>query len=249
MSPGSHVIGSGPPPLALAHRGGAAEATENSPEAFQRAVDLGYHWIETDTRATIDGHAMVFHDATLDRMTDMSGAISAVPLAQVRASRLPNGEHPLTLVEALNNWPQARFNVDVKSDDAVEPFLRAVDDADAWDRVSAAGFSARRLRRLRRLGGPRLATSMSPADVARLRLGAPGRSSAWAAQVPTALGRFPVVTRGFVRRAHRRGLQVHVWTINEPAVMRSLLDLGVDGIVTDRPSVLRDVLVEAGRWA
>jgi glycerophosphoryl diester phosphodiesterase len=245
----THPFLHGAHPLALAHRGGAAESAENSPLAFQHAVDLGYRWIETDVRATIDGHAVVFHDATMDRTTDAAGALSALPLAEVRSARLTDGQAPITLAEALDRWPEVRFNVDVKSDDTVAPFLRAVSDADAWDRVCAAAFSTARLTRLRGLAGPRLATSMGPSEVTRLALGAPDHSPACAAQVPHRARGVPLVTRRFVQRAHRRGVQVHVWTINDPAEMEALLDLGVDGLITDRPTALRQVLTSRGSWA
>jgi len=235
-------------PLALAHRGGAAEAAENSPTAFQRAVDLGFRWIETDVRATIDGHAVVFHDATLDRITDATGALSAMPLAQVQSAVMADGQAPITLAEALDRWPHVHFNIDVKADDTIAPFLRAVSDADAWDRVCAAAFSTARLTRLRAQAGPRLATSMGPSEVTRLLLGVPDHSPACAAQVPHRPRGVPVVTRRFLERAHRRGVQVHVWTIDDPVEMESLLDLGVDGLVTDRPAALRDVLIRRGSW-
>jgi glycerophosphoryl diester phosphodiesterase len=212
-------------------------------------VDLGYRWIETDVRATIDGHAVVFHDATLDRTTDAHGPLSAVPLALVQSARMSDGQSPITLAEALRRWPDVRFNVDVKSDDAVAAFLRAVADADAWDRVCAAAFSTARLAQLRALAGARLATSMGPSEVTRLLLGAPDRSPACAAQVPHRARGIPLVTRRFVRQAHRRGLHVHVWTVNDADEMRTLLDLGVDGLVTDRPTLLREVLLSRGCWS
>ena len=237
-----------PGPIALAHRGGAGEAAENSPAAFERAVRLGFRFIETDVRATRDGHAVVFHDATLERTTDLAGAVAALPLAHVARALLADGTSPITLADALRRWPGVRFNVDVKCDGAVEPFLAAVAEADAWDRVCAAAFSTARLRRLRTLAGPRLATSMGPSEVARLAVGAPSRSPACAAQVPRRQGRVPLVTAGFLRRAHARGLHVHVWTVDDAGQMAALLDLGVDGIVSDRPSVLREVLERRGAW-
>ena len=233
-------------PFGLAHRAGAGEGVENSPTAFQHAVDLGYRYIETDVRATSDGHAMVFHDSTLDRTTDARGAIAATPLWSVQRATLANGDHPMTLVEALRRWPDVRLNVDVKCDDAVEPFLRAMEQADAWERVCAAAFSTRRLARLRAAAGPRLATSLGPAEVARLVAGLPVRSPGCAAQVPVRVGRLRIVTRSFVRRAHERGLQVHVWTVNDPVVMNQLLDLGVDALISDRLTELRDVLAARG---
>ncbi len=249
MTGALHPFLVGAHPLALAHRGGAGECAENSPTAFQHAHDLGYRWIETDVRATIDGHAILFHDATLDRTTDATGPLSATPLARVRAVRMADGHVPMTLTEALLRWPELRFNVDVKADDAIGPFLRAVADADAWDRVCAAAFSTARLGRLRELAGPRLATSMGPSEVARLALGVHDHSPACAAQVPNRARGVPLVTRRFVDRAHRRGVQVHVWTIDDPLEMQALLDLGVDGLVTDHPTALRDVLIRRGAWA
>ncbi len=244
-----HPFLGGAHPLAIAHRGGAGEACENSPATFQRVIDLGYGYIETDVRATIDGRAVVFHDATLERTTDSTGQLSALPWAHIQRTRLADGQHPVSLVEALRRWPTTRFNVDVKSDDTVGPFLAAVDEADAWSRVCAAAFSTTRLRRLRHLGGPRLATSMGPSEVARLVLRVPTRQS-WpcAVQVPRSAGPVPVVTQSFVRRCHERGSAVHVWTVDEPDQMIDLLDLGVDALITDYPSLLREVLVSRGAW-
>lgn len=249
MRAGQHPFLADAHPLAIAHRGGAGEATENSPATFQGVVDLGFRWIETDVRATIDGRAVVFHDATLDRTTDTRGELSGLPWAHVRRTRLADGEHPIDLAEALRRWPAVRFNVDVKSDDTVGPFLAAVAEEQAWDRVCAAAFSTARLRRLRALGGPRLATSMGPREVAGLALHtARSRTTARAVQVPVAAGPIPVVTGSFVRRAHSHGLAVHVWTIDRADQMDQLLDLGVDGLITDHPTVLREVLQRRGAW-
>lgn len=244
----AHPYLSGRQPIALAHRGGAAEATENSPSAFQRAFEIGFRFIETDVRATRDGHAVVFHDARLDRTTDRVGPVAEMMLSQVVRAELAGGDHPISLAEALRNWPTVHFNVDVKAEGAVVPFLRAVAEADAWARVCAASFSTARLDRMRRLAGPRLATSMGRAEVARLVLGLRDATPACAAQVPRSRARIPLVTSAFVRRAHSRGVHVHVWTVDDAATMHALLDLGVDGIVTDRPSVLREVLVRRGLW-
>lgn len=237
-----------PVPFGMTHRGGGREACENSPAAFDRTVALGFTVVETDVRATIDGHVVVFHDATLDRTTDAAGPISAQPLRRVQRASLANGEHPVTLAEALRRWPTLRFNIDVKSPDAIGPFLRTVAEADAWHRVCAASFSTSRLQRLRALGGPRLATSLGSGEVTRLVLGAPTPAGPVAAQVPARQGRVPVVTPGFVARAHARGLQVHVWTINEATEMGQLLGLGVDALVTDRPSLLAEVLARRSAW-
>lgn len=246
---GRGAFPAGPGPLALAHRGGAAEAPENSASAFQNAVDLGVRCIETDVRATADGHAVIFHDATIDRTSSGTGPIAGITLADLRRTHLADGAPPMTLAEALRRWPDTVLNVDVKCDDAVGPFLSAVSDCQAWGRVCAASFSATRLELLRELAGPRLATSMHPREVTRLVLGLDPGDSPVAAQVPRRSGPIPVVTRRFVRAAHRRGVQVHVWVVDDAQEMRELLDLGVDGLVTDRPSLLREVLADRGAWA
>jgi glycerophosphoryl diester phosphodiesterase len=154
----------------------------------------------------------------------------------------------------LGDFPDARFNIDAKSDASVRPLVAAIQAAKAEDRVCVASFSDQRLRRLRELLGPAVAMSLGPRQV--MRLVARARQfpilarfgTAVATQVPARSGMVPVVTPAFVRTAHRLGLEVHVWTINDPAEMTRLLNLGVDGLMTDRPDLLRDVLRARGQW-
>jgi glycerophosphoryl diester phosphodiesterase len=238
-----------PPPIGFAHRGGAAVGDENTTAAFARAVDLGYRYLETDTHATSDGVAVVFHDDTLDRLLGRPGRMSDLSLADLAAERVGGAGPVPRLDEVLDAWPQIRFNIDVKSDDAVAPTIAAVRRTGAEDRVLLASFSDRRVARIRAELGPRVATSLGQREVAALW--AAGRrppAGAVAAQVPPRYGRARVVTRRFVARAHRLGLQVHVWTIDDAAQMRYFLDLGVDGIMTDHIEVLRDVYTERGHW-
>ena len=160
------------------------------------------------------------------------------------------------LEELLASFPDVRINIDPKHDDSVEPLARAILDAGAVDRVCIGAFSDQRIDAMRQLCGPDLCTSMGPRRVARLvaatkpgvrRIGSP-RFAEGAAQVPLRQGRMPLVTRSLVEGAHRLGVEVHVWTIDDPDEMRTLLDLGVDGIMTDQPAVLKDVLAERGEW-
>jgi glycerophosphoryl diester phosphodiesterase len=154
----------------------------------------------------------------------------------------------------LSAWPQVRFNVDVKADGGIDPTVATVERGGAGDRVLLASFSDTRPARLRTLPGPKVATSLGMRGVARLRMASlTGRrlmlpSSVVAAQVPVRYGRAPVVDRRFIAYAHRLDLQVHVWTIDEPAEMHELLDLGVDGIMSDHVDVLRDVYRSRGHW-
>lgn len=241
------------PPLAFAHRGGAAAGDENTADAFGRAVEMGYRYLETDVHATADGQVVVFHDDTLDRLLGRPGRVRDVRWADLNALRVGGVAAVPRLADVLEAWPNVRFNIDMKDDPAVGPTVDVVRRAGAVDRVLLASFDAKRLVRAR-AALPAVATSMGTGEVARLWLASrAGRrvrlpASVVAAQVPTHHGRVRLVDRRFVRTAHRSGLQVHVWTIDDPDTMNNLLDLGVDGIMTDRIEVLRDVYAARGVW-
>ncbi len=241
-----------PGPIAFAHRGGAAgHFPENSWRAFEHAVGLGYAYLETDVHATADEVLVAFHDKTLDRVTDAAGRIARLPHREVAAARI-GGTDPVPLLEdLLGAWPDVRFNVDVKDAPAVGPLVAV-------------------LRRTGRLGpgvhhlvlGPAAGRDPAAAAAAGVHGHLPGRGgraarrpagraiaskfaalSVRCAQIPVSLA-----TDRFVARAHAAGLQVHVWTVNDAAVMAGLLDLGVDGIMTDQAEELREVLVGRGQW-
>ncbi|GHH75994.1 glycerophosphoryl diester phosphodiesterase [Streptomyces sulfonofaciens] len=242
-----------PGPLAFAHRGGAADGLENTMAAFHHAVDTGYRYIETDVHATADGVLVAFHDATLDRVTDGTGRIADLPWRAVRQARVAGSEPVPLFAELLTAFPEVRWNVDVKAEPALAPLLDLVRRTGAWDRVCVGSFSEARVARAQRLAGPRLATSLGTRGVLGLRLDSYGlparpRRSAVCAQVPVEQSGVRVVDRRFVRAAHARGLQVHVWTVDDPDRMHRLLDLGVDGIMTDQIKTLRAVLEERGSW-
>jgi len=244
-----------PPPLAFAHRGGAAYGDENSMEAFARAVDAGYRFLETDVHATRDGVAVVFHDHTTERLLGRPGRIEDLTWAELASIRSRGDWVVPRLADLLDSWPESRINVDMKSDAAVDPTIETIWKTGARDRVLLASFSDRRIRWARKVCGPRQATAMGQREVASLRLGSlHGRGLAGfvpgvaAVQVPVRYARVRVVDARFVRHAHRLGMQVHVWTIDDPAEMHELLELGVDGIMTDRIDVLRDVLIARGGW-
>lgn len=242
-----------PGPIAFAHRGGALEAPENSLAAFRHAANLGFTHIETDVRATADGVPVVFHDPSLDRITDRAGRIRDLTLAQVRGARIAGAEPILTLAELLEEFPGLRFNIDIKEDNAVRPVLDLLSNGRDLPRLCLASFSWARLREVRRTFGSRVCTALAPQEVAallshsrwgRMRVAADRvlPTGALCVQVPPRTRRVRLVTAGFVTAAHGRGWPVHVWTIDESAQMHDLLDMGVDGIMTDRPTVLRQVL-------
>ena len=240
-----------PGPTAFAHRGGASEHPENTMPAFEHAVRLGYRYVETDAHATADGILVAFHDSVLDRVTDRSGAIAALPWDTVRQARLGGAGIPL-MEELLGAWPDVRVNIDLKHEASVAPLVEVIDRTATHDRVCAASFSGKRLARFRRLTNNRVCTALGPLEIARVRCAGyrvpPGHVAGACAQVPVRQGRVLILDRRFLEGAHRLGLPVHVWTIDDPVEMDRLLDLGVDGIMTDRPSVLKEVLVRRGQW-
>lgn len=220
--------------------------------AFEGAVRLGYRYVETDVHVTADGVLVAFHDDRLDRVTDRAGRIADLPWREVSAARV-DGREPVPLLEdLLGSWPELRVNIDPKHDGAVGPLAEVLRRTHSVERVCCGAFSDARLARLRRLLGPKLCTSLGPKGIARLRaasIGVPaGRLPAPCAQVPLRFRRLAITDARFVAAAHVRGLQVHVWTIDDTGEMERLLDLGVDGIMTDRPAALREVLERRGQW-
>lgn len=216
--------------------------------AFEDAVELGYRYVETDVQVTADGVLVAFHDDDLQRTCGRPGRISMLPWSEVREARV-DGRAPIPLLdELLETWPDLRVNIDCKTDAAVVALAATLRRHDALDRVCVGAFSDRRLTRLRALLGERLCTSLGPRAVATLRFGRPVRAVGHAAQVPIRQGRVVVTEPGFVDRAHRLGMHVHVWTVDDPDEIGRLLDLGVDGIMTDRPAVLREVFERRNLW-
>ena len=233
-------------PIAFAHRGGSLEAEENTMAAFTHAVGLGYAYVETDVQATRDGVAVIFHDDTLIRMTGEPDRIADLTWDELSRRRTKGGEVIPLLEDLLAAWPDLRINLEAKADAAVEPMAQAIRRADALDRVCVGAFEVRRTARLRELLGPDLCWSPAHAGVLQLWLRGwalpVGRTDFPAVQVPTAFRGIPIVTPRFIRAAHENGVQVHVWTVDEEAEMERLLDMGVDGLMTDRPSLLKAVM-------
>jgi glycerophosphoryl diester phosphodiesterase len=248
------------PFLAFAHRGGATYAPnlhrENSLHAFTEAVDLGYRYLETDVHATTDGVLLAFHDRELDRVTDRQGDIGELSYEAVSPARIHGIDAIPRLSELLEGFPQARFNIDAKSEQSVDLLADTIEEYEAWDRVCVSSFGIGRLHRLRRRLGRRVPSAASAAGVAVNRflpwLTRALNSPAPALQMPmerVLMGRqVTVLTPQLIRAVHRAGKQLHIWTVDDSETMEKLIDLGVDGIFTDRIDVLKDVLTERGLW-
>ena len=220
--------------------------------AFEGAIELGYRYLETDAHVTADGICLAFHDDRLDRVTDRTGVIAELTYREVRDARV-DGREPIPLMEdLLGSFPEARVNIDPKQDGAVDALAAVIERTGSHDRVCIGSFSDKRIARLQGQLGPRLATSLGPKAITRLRgrsYGLPaGSFPGPCAQVPRSVKGVTLVDERFVTKAHNLGLQVHVWTVDDPTEMHELLDLGVDGIMTDRPAILREVLESRGAW-
>lgn len=237
---------------AFAHRGGNTEWPENTMEAFQDAIDLGYDYIETDVHASSDGVLYTFHDATLMARTGMHGTIGERTADEVDQILVDGRAAIPRLDEVLSSWPELRLNIETKTDDSVLPLIDAVRAHQAIDRVCIGSFVDRRIKRCRRDLGPDLCTSMGRIEATRLYFAARGLADAAGleaacAQLPYRW-RLSVTTPRLVEFAHEHGIDVHVWTVNDPADMRALLDMDVDGLMSDDPRTLRRELIQRGRW-
>ena len=243
-------------PRVFAHRGLAAAtalsegAPENTLLSFAAALGVGVSYIETDVHGSADGVAVISHDPDLTRLAGMHGAVSDYTMAELRKIDLGFGQGFCSLAEALDAFPETRFNIDLKSRDAVQPTVGAITATNALSRVLVTSFSeARRRAAVRQLPG--VATSASASRFAAA-LGA-GKLAIRPAvrrslrevdcvQVPMKYGPFAITTPPMIRRLHAAGVEVHVWTINDEATMNALLDLGVDGLVTDRADLAMKVI-------
>jgi glycerophosphoryl diester phosphodiesterase len=247
----------GEPPRVFAHRGLALEAPENTLLAFAKAIAAGATHIETDVHASADGVAVISHDPDLSRLTNRPERVSDFTMDELRKLQLGSDQVFCSLGEALDAFPGARFNIDIKSADAVGPTVDAVRAANATDRVLITSFSeTRRAAAVRMLPG--VATSASASLFLRAILAAKLGlvplvrrilRNVDAVQVPERAVGLRITTSRMVGILHSANVEVHVWTINEQAVMERLLDLGVDGIVTDRTDLAVGVLEARTRRA
>lgn len=245
-------------PVVLAHQGFAPDGGANTLEAFTRAEQAGADVLETDVHVSSDGVPLAFHDDELGHGSTGTGRLDRHTWAELQQIRV-DGRPLVSIADLLARMPQARFNIDVKSAAAVEPFAKVLAAAEAarpgtLERICVASFSDRRRRDTLAALGHRVTCSAGRTTVTMLWLGSRAgllnplaRLAARhvdALQVPERVKILRVVDRRFVDTAHRHGLVVHVWTVNDAEAMRRLLDLGVDGIVTDRTdaavTVLRD---------
>jgi glycerophosphoryl diester phosphodiesterase len=255
-------------PLVMAHRGGAGLWPENTMHSFERAVDLGVDVLETEIQGTADNILVLMHDSTVDRTTNGSGPISSFTLEELKTldagynwsadggQTFPfrgSGITVPTLEELCTALPTVRINIDIKQEkpSLVASLCKTIRTFDMVDKVMVASFSSKVLKAFRR-GCPEVTTSAGTGEVALfflmnlVFLGGFYRSGFQAFQIPEHSSGLRVLTKRFVKTAHDLNLAVHVWTINETMDMQRLLELGVDGIITDYPDRLISLLREPG---
>ena len=246
-----HTFLDHPGVLAFAHRGDHDSGPENTLPAFAGAVDQGFKYLETDTHCTRDGVLMAFHDQQLDRVTDQTGKISELDYEVVRRARVGGSETIPSLEDLIESFPEARFNIDLKADTTVIPFINLIRKLKCVDRICVGAFSDQRINAVRE-AFPNVCTSLGPINVCRARLTSYGvpflKIKGQCAQVPERWRKVTVIDSRFIREMKQRGIQTHVWTVNDEANMTRLLALGVEGIMTDRAGLLKKVLKAKGLW-
>jgi glycerophosphoryl diester phosphodiesterase len=246
-------------PIRFAHRGSRILWPENTMYAFERVIDdYGYRYLEIDVRITADRRVVVFHDATLDRMTNGSGEVADWRLEDLRhldvgysfdeENDFPLRGHGIgipTLEELFKAWPDVHVNIDLKARGSEWPVAEVIRRCGREDRVLVGSFNDRRIARFRRITKGAVATSAGPTASALMYAASrAGRSISR----PVAAYQLPFDYRGLgidrrlVDAVHAADAHLHVWTVNEPDDMERLLDLEVDGIVTDRPDLLNEVM-------
>lgn len=243
-----------PRPRVLAHRGLALDAPENTLLAFAHAIALGVQHIETDVHVSADGRAVIAHDPDLSRVADRADRVHDLSVEQLSRIDLGEGQHMPTLAEALDAFPETRFNIDLKVAGAIEPAVAAIEDARAHDRVLLTSFSERRrraaLRRCRDVAtsasGPRFAAALLSATLSLMPGVRASLRGLHAVQIPARALGLDTVSPARLRAYQRAGVEVHVWTVNDEPEMRRLLELGVDGLVTDRADLAMEVVRSLG---
>ena len=222
------------------HRGDTSIFLENTIEAFQSAISLGYQYLETDLRETSDGKIITFHDPNLKRITGANVTISETKFSDIRMRRLPSRETIPTIDELLEEFPDSFFNMDLKVNQIEEKVLKKINSHNALERVCLGSFNSKTIKKINSLE-PKILTSMGISQVIMYKF-FHKKNISKLIQIPTHWNGIKVITKKFIDRLHNDGLKVHVWTINKEKEMQSLIDLGVDGIMTDNASGLIKVM-------
>ena len=251
-------------PLVIAHQSGDGVWPGETMLAYQNAVDLGVDVLEMDIHITKDGELILMHDETVDRTTNGTGEIESMTLAELKkldaaydwspddGKTFPyrgQGIQVATLEEIFQAFPEMRMTIEIKKTNAsmAKPFCDLIREYNMQDKVLVASFHDERLKEFR-AECPEVATSSAKNEttvfvlLTKAYLGGFYSPIFYSLQVPEESGGITVMTPAFVRAAHARNLAVEPWTINDEETMRKIIEWGVDGIITDRPDILMEVL-------
>ena len=229
----------------LAHRGGSIESYENTLASFAYAQSIGCKYIETDVQVSLDGIPYIFHDESLERITGIKSIFSSITSSEIDKIRIFKN-HPIPKLDtALKEFPELFFQIDLKTDLVAIPALEVIKKNNAEKRVCIASFNSNRLKQVKE-NYPEICLSMGPKEVAKLLLASfglfKGEIPGDCLQVPIYSHGIKVVTKRFIKFVQSKNLKIMVWTINDKKTLKKLINMNVDGIITDRPKLLTELL-------
>ena len=237
--------------IPFSHRGGSIENDENTIEAFDKSISLGYKYLETDVQHTKDNKLVIFHDNNLKRICNLDLEISNIYFQELQNIKIFNKHSVPLLSEVLNIWPNIYFNIDPKTERAAYLLLDELKKQKDLSRFCVGSFNSESLNIMREGFKDEICTSMSQDEVINYfinRIIPVSKNNAPCVQIPMYFYGVKIVTKSLVEHVHDIGKKIHVWTINDENEMKTLIDYGVDGIMTDRPNKLKEVLIERKLW-
>ena len=237
--------------IAFSHRGGSLENNENTISAFQNSIELGYQYIETDVQSTKDDKLVIFHDNDLKRIANQNINIADINYDDLRNIKIFNNETIPLLKDTIEELKFIKFNIDPKSDRAAIILNSILKKRKDLDRFCIGSFFQHRVNLFRNSFLNKITTSMSKQEVVKLFFNQYlhlFKQDTPCIQVPVSFKGIKIITKKLIDFIHIQNKKIHVWTIDDQTEMQRLIDLGVDGIMTDRPSILKDVLIKNNLW-
>ena len=229
--------------IGLSHRGNSKEFIENSFEAFNSVVEMGYKYIETDLRMTLDRQVIAFHDSDLNRLFGIDVQVNDLTFNEIANLFREENCKLLTLEDLLKSFPETKFNIDLKENNVTKDSIDIVSNLDAFNRVCFASFNSSRTMEVLDFNQSAF-VSMGLKDVAKFKFFKMHNKYIKFLQIPLVWNGIKVVTKNLINKAQDKGLLVHVWTIDDRKTINNLIDLGVNGIVTDEPELLMEIMKE-----
>ncbi len=229
--------------IGLSHRGNSKKFIENSFEAFNSVIQMGYKYIETDLRITLDKEVIAFHDPDLKRLFNLDLQVKDLTFEEIAGLFKEKECRLLTLEDALKKFPDIYFNIDLKIKEVIQDSIKVVADMNAFNRVCFASFHSGHTEKVLKHNQNAM-VSMGLKDVALFKFFKAYDKNIKIMQIPLKWKGIKVLTKNLIQKADKCDLLVHVWTINDRNTINNLIDLGVNGIVTDEPELLMEIMKE-----